>query len=493
MSTSCTLSHDKNEPLGVQDSRFQNMHRPAHVTARIKEQQRMALAGVRGRQPDKALLGFYASMEHLCSVAGPFLNHINLSAIITATAQLWTSAQANSSFKPSAYTAGIEMKRFYCSVLVWLQPMVPDIEARQISNVLWSSAKLGLSPDAAVPGMTDALAAKLLQLAKDEARHQPNAQSCANFLWALATLGHYPADQGLVDAVFDLFVMLFKHRDAQKQPSSQGVSTVLWALGELNHAPPDGAASAILEWLIRLCKLPGQQPNAQDLSNTLFACAVLRLNVRGHVSLALVDELLSLDRSSGYRQQFCNAAWSLAVSGLLSFEIFHALLERLQPLPTAEAAHEALPRQGLRQLYQAWDSLQPFPSVAAQQLQEMLNSLGQRPLPDPQQAAVSSASRQLSLALGQLGLAFAPDVPLSGYWVNAVLHPRDGVTDPIVMATEFLHCFKNDNDRYVHYYIECQALHLHFLCGCSCLRCMPFIQIHPHSVYELAVALQRMA
>jgi len=96
------VSHDKDEPLAVQDSRLQKVRIPAHVTTHITEQQRMALADVRGHQPDKALLGFYASMKHLCSAAGPLLNHINLSAIITATAQLWTSAEANSSFKPSA-------------------------------------------------------------------------------------------------------------------------------------------------------------------------------------------------------------------------------------------------------------------------------------------------------------------------------------------------------------------------------------------------------
>ena len=89
----CSVSHDKDDLLAVQDSGFQTMRNPSHVTTRIKEQQRMALAGVRGRQPEKALLGFYASMEHLSSVAIPLLVYISLSAIITAAAQLWTTAQ----------------------------------------------------------------------------------------------------------------------------------------------------------------------------------------------------------------------------------------------------------------------------------------------------------------------------------------------------------------------------------------------------------------
>ena len=415
----------------------------------------MASAGVRGRQPDKALLGFYASMEHLCSVAGPLLNHINLSAIITATAQLWTSAQAKSSFKPGGNSAAFEL---FCSILLQLEPMLPDVGAREASNILWSSAKLGLSPDASVPGVTDALAAKVLQLTKAAARRQPSAQSCANSLWALASLGHEPADRGLVDAVCNHFVMLIRHHHARQRPTSQEVSNMMWALGELNHARPDGAASVILEWFTGLCKLPGQKPNAQELSNTLFACAVLRLQVKEHVSTALVGGLLSLDRASNYNQAYCNAAWSLAVSGMLSSEIFHALLERLRLLPLVEPAHDALPRQHLFQLYQALDSLQPLPSVAAQQMQDMLGNLGQRPLPHPQQDAHSSVSRRLGLALKQLGLAFTPDVPLSGYWANAVLQPRDGVTDPIVLATESLHCFRNKDDRCVRERLLCISL-----------------------------------
>jgi len=205
------------------------------------------------------------------------------------------------------------------------------VGAREISNILWSSAKLGLHPDAFVPGMTDALAAKLLQLTKDEARRQPNAQEDANLLWALATLGHEPADKGLIDVVFKHFVMLIRHHDAQKRPTSQGVSNVMWALGESNHAPPDGAASVILERPTALCGLPSQAPNAQELSNTLFACAVLRLEVKRAVSLALVDELLRLDRASGNVQDYCSAAWSLTVSSVLSVDTFFALLERLPP------------------------------------------------------------------------------------------------------------------------------------------------------------------
>ena len=233
------VKHNKDEMLHVQDFRLQKMRDPPQVTAYIKEQQRMALAGARGRQPDKALLGFYASMEHLCSVAGPLLDHISLSAIITATAQLWTSAQANTSFKPSADKTKSGLMHLYLGTLLQLKPMLPDVEARQISNILWSSAKLGLNPDAFVPGMTDALGAKLFQVTKGAARRQSNAQEDANFLWALATLGHEPADKGLIDAVCNHFAMLIKHHDDSKRPNAQEAANAVWAIATLSHELAD--------------------------------------------------------------------------------------------------------------------------------------------------------------------------------------------------------------------------------------------------------------
>ncbi|KAA6421657.1 MAG: hypothetical protein FRX49_08600 [Trebouxia sp. A1-2] len=482
-------------------------------------------------------------MEHLCSVARPFLNYINLSAIITATAQLWTTAQAKSSLQPSANMAGFDLKQFYSKVLLQLEPMLPDVGARAVSNILWSSAKLGLNPDTFVPGMTNALAAKMLQLTKDKAGRQPNARDCANFLWALASLGHQPADKGLVDAVSECcvrlikhhdvskrpnaqeaanliwalaslghqradkglidavcehfvrlvkhhdiskrpnaqgaanllwalaslghqredkglidavcnhFVRLIKHHDVSKRPNAQGAANVIWALGELNHEPPDGAASAILERLSVLCGLPRQAPNAQELSNTLLACAVLRLKVKDHVSLALVDGLLRLDRAHCSDQTYCNAAWSLAVLDKLCVDLFSLILGRLRPLSTEPAhnalpAHDALPRQELFQLYQALDFLQPLPTAAAQQLQEMVTRLGPRPLPDKRSAGDLLTSKHLCVALEQLGLAFTANVPLSGYWADAVLRPQDGSAVPVVLVPEYF-CgrFSNQEKR----------------------------------------------
>ena len=122
-----------------------------------------------------------------------------------------------------------------------MKPTLPDVDAQAVSNNLWSSAKLGLNPDAVVPGMTNALAAKLLQRIMDGVRSQPNAQSCANFLWALTSLRHELADKGLVDAFCDHFCMLTKHHHDSKQPCAQDCANMLWALATLDHEPVERA------------------------------------------------------------------------------------------------------------------------------------------------------------------------------------------------------------------------------------------------------------
>jgi len=272
-------------------------------------------------------------------------------------------------------------------------------------------------------------------------------------MWALATLGHEHADQSLTGAVCDHFAMLIKHSDKCKQPSAQEAAHVMRALGKMKHALPDCVASAILERLTALCDLPGQAPNAHSLSTTLLACAVLRLHVKTHVSTALVHGLLRIDRSVVDKQAYCNAAWSLAVSSMLCVDTFFALLERLQPVD--ELVCDILSRGELGQLYQALDFLQPLPMAAAQQLQEMVNRLGPRFLPDETTAAKLSDGKHLCAALEQLGLAFTANVPLSGYWAHAVLQPQDDSAAPVVLVTDDSGYIDNKDNRCVQHFVLC--------------------------------------
>ena len=95
----------------------------------------------------------------------------------------------------------------------------------------------GLLPPWAISlqSLTEAVGDHFAMLIKHpEESKRPNARGAAQFMWAVATLGHEPANEGFADAVCEHFAIFIKHLDAPK------------------HAPPDGVASAILERLTTL-------------------------------------------------------------------------------------------------------------------------------------------------------------------------------------------------------------------------------------------------
>ena len=76
--------------------------------------------------------------------------------------------------------------------------MLPAVGAREAANLLWSSAQLGLNPDALVPGMTDSLARQFM-IDMDAA----TGQGFANILVACAKLQLSPCQGGLVKAILN--------------------------------------------------------------------------------------------------------------------------------------------------------------------------------------------------------------------------------------------------------------------------------------------------
>lgn len=73
--------------------------------------------------------------------------------------------------------------------------------AQAISNIMWSSEKLGLNPDEYVQGIAHILSNRFLQLMRAaDHRQRPNAQDAANLVWALATMHHAAATSELLDS-----------------------------------------------------------------------------------------------------------------------------------------------------------------------------------------------------------------------------------------------------------------------------------------------------
>ncbi|MCJ1368708.1 hypothetical protein MMC16_007853 [Acarospora aff. strigata] len=252
---------------------------PPQITAYIKAQKEKALDSMRGFKPATALLIFCSSMQHLYRTASCQLNYIHMSAIITALGHVWPAAQRHPSWQNQPQ-ARHSAEALYDQSLKQLQPMLQDMGARQISNILWSSAKLGFNPDDFVPGMVHTLADRFLQLMHDANMSQcPNAQNAANFVWALATMHHAAATDQLLGSVCTYFASLLQHSDARQRPTSQAVANVMWALAVKKHTLKDGRLlDDFFMYMHELLQSQGQRarPKAQEVSIMLWALAELK-------------------------------------------------------------------------------------------------------------------------------------------------------------------------------------------------------------------------
>jgi len=182
--------------------------------------------------------------------------------------------------------------------------------------------------------------------------------------------------------------------------------------------------------MVALCRVPGQQPTPQAISNVLLACAELSVPVKQADTDSLASFFLSSNRRQGTQQEYTNIAWSLAVTAHLHQAHFRMMLDQLFALsgnPGEMSTPPMLKAAELTQLYQALDWLQPPPTAPAQQqsawssLQGKLHRLGPRPAPN--KPFVDSNSK-LCAALRRLQLSFRAMVVIQSYWVDAVLNRR---------------------------------------------------------------------
>ncbi len=355
-----------------------------------------------------------------------------------------------------------------------LQPLLRAVRAREAANLLWSSAKLGLNPDALVPGMTDSLAREFI-IDMDAANAQELAnvlvacaklqlspchgdlvqailnqlataglstfgpQDVANTLHSLAILPDAAPSVEVLDALCQRFGVLLSDRQAVKLPDAQNIANTMWGLSKLKHSPSDELAMSTMGRTVALCCMPGQQPTPQNISNLLLACAELRVPVKQADNDSLASFLLRSNRQPGARQAYTNIAWSLAVIGHLHQAQFTLMLDQMLALslnPSVKSTPSLVPNIQLTQLYQALDWLQPHPTAPAHQqsawssLQGKLYRLGPRPAPD---TPSSVGIRKLCAALRQLQLSFKAMIVIQSYWVPALLQPRDSKARPVIL------------------------------------------------------------
>ncbi|KAL3149748.1 hypothetical protein ABBQ38_013574 [Trebouxia sp. C0009 RCD-2024] len=380
-------------------------------------------------------------MDDLLAAAAPRMNYINFAAVVTASAQLWSAARRYDSFTKQA-DIHERLATVYQQCLQSLQYMLGDMSAWEIRNVVWSSATLGCNPDAIIPGMLHHLTVKFAQLTDATKEDQrPNAQACANLLWALATI-RYPAAAEVVDAVCNRMYSLLQSTDQHIRPNAQHTANTFWALKELKHAPSHDVASALLINLLALCQTADPQPRSQSVSNCLLACTELGLSVSSTCVEALLKYVLEMHVSQVDYQHYCNAAWSLAVMGLLDSTTFASFLNKLttkqlsarqvgrgraQPCTIWEA----------RQLYQALAWLQPSPGSEQLEAWSCLHLWLQAVAPQPPAVPVKSPGQaELWHALDMQGLPYKAQVPCWMYWADAVLTPHDSSGGQAILVLE---------------------------------------------------------
>lgn len=420
---------------------------PRDITSFIKQQKEAALNTARGPHPDAAVTGFCDIMDAVLTTAGSCMNYINFAAVITASAHVWTAAQCRHSFKGQA---GLHerLAALYRRCLQSLQPMLADLSAREIANVLWSSATFGFNPDAAVLGMVQDLTVRFLHFTNaDKEPPRPNAQNCANFLWSLATMGHPAATTEVVHAVNLYMCALLRSQDKRVCPNAQDIANILWALAALKHAPPHDVVSAMLDCLVVLCQTPGSRPSSQAISNCLLACAELGLDVKPTWVRTLVKHFLQLPFSRVAYQEYTNATWSLAVMDCLDLNTFEAVLHRFTTKLLAQEAgakpsSSTLHIASISQLYQTLVWLKPAPGSEQMVAWSSLRSRLQTLAPEPVLGKLSLPGLgDMEFALAAQGVPCRAQVLCGIYQAHAILSPNDNKAADVILMVQHPHEF----------------------------------------------------
>jgi hypothetical protein len=191
-------------------------------------------------------------------------------------------------------------------------------ECQALANTLWAAASMGLQ----VPARTWE---QLLQALADKAG-QATTQDLANALWATATMGlQVPA------STWEQLLLVLVDKAGQAKP--QGLSNALWAAAKrTGGAAGSQGAEAVDAAVLRLAAAVGPQQvaamNPQDISNSLWALAQLRLRAQplvGQLAAAAVQQAPAMNP-----QDLSNAALAAAKLGLADAPLFAALVGAAQ-------------------------------------------------------------------------------------------------------------------------------------------------------------------
>ena len=297
---------------------------PQQITNFIMKQKELAMKSITGVNPEEGLEVFCDSMDTLLSAAGFRMGRIHFAAIITTSANIWSQVR-HKGIRVHADMYKRRLDILYQRCVQSLHPLLGDMSAWEIGNVVWASATLGLDPDATMPVMSHALTSRFLVLINmPEEKQRPNAYQCANLLRALAAMGPQAVSPEAVEAVTLHIGRLSQNPDEKQRPDAQQCATVLRSLATMGHpAAVTEVVDPVCLHFARLIQHPdaSKRPTAQNCSYLLWCLATL-----GHTAAAtkVADQVCSHfahltqhpDASLHPTAQNCSyLLWSLATLG----------------------------------------------------------------------------------------------------------------------------------------------------------------------------------
>ena len=418
----------------------------------------------------------------VCAKPESCVNHIHLTAILGGLAKACETAEACHAFQ-NHQQAVDHLHRFTAKMLELLQPVCKALSVREASNLLSSLSALSIDLKRMAPGTVDAIAQQLMDN-MDHANVQDLSDVVAGYsmlqltpycedllqavskqlavadlsrTWSyrvsrmaykLATIPNGAPSLQALEALCERFGVLLRSHQVAELPNAQAIANMMWALSKLKYAPSHELATSMVDRMVFLCSLPGQQPIPPNISSLLLACAQLGLPVKQTDIESLVSMLFSSNQVTA--QVYTNTAWSLAVLGRLHNQLFDALLAQLS-LPSTGHAEMLMASRlgdaGREQLYQALTWLQPSSSASADQheiwssLQGKLHRLGPRPMHIFK--CNLGNNPKLCSALNQLHLSFRARVVIQSYGADAVLQSRGNKAQPIIVTLGRPDCIRN--------------------------------------------------
>ena len=425
-----------------------------------------------------------SKMLQISSVAP--VNTFHVCTMATSMANVWTTASialAKSQHKQQQLRRNVE--DCMTQLLQKLQPLLPQLAARQASNLLMSLCKINMPVTEHLQGLT-------VKLTQRVATGNANARDIAEALSALAQwdaqVWHDPTHVAAMRAMTQHFAISLDHSGGQQPPTSKdiaqflssavklnlrptgktldamsaymvalvqqpstradearSVAVMLHSFHQLRYSPTTHQASHMLEQCMMLCKTsPPQQPGLRDIISVVVAAAGLgltqfRYGVQG-IGLQVIHT------AGAGSQELCTVCRSMAMLNVLDLGTLEMVLNKVH----AQGSN-VLSRMSLMQLYQALYKLQPFPydsktmHTAWGSAYQRVKALGSGDCLIRQHSVAP-----LDQALVSLQLRHRTCVQFFPYTADAVLHQKvPGAGPNLVALVHVSQLVINKPDRYV--------------------------------------------